>query len=417
MVEKKQKPHYAYAIVVGLCLLMVPSAFLSNTASIFYSPVSKELGVGLTQYSLCSSIQLWVIAISVGFLGKVLAKVDARITLTSAIILQALAYFLNSRATSLTMFYIDAVLLGLCHCVFIYLVTPVFINNWFSVRVGTMIGIAGASQGLGAVIFNTVGAAIIQNYGWRACFVCWTLVTLVIGVPVSLFVMRLKPEEKGLKPYGYEQVTAQAASSSKEIVRGMSAKAARKKAIFWIACSASMAIGAADCFNYYLNAYCLDIGISAVVAGAAASMVMVGNMLGKIITGAIQDKNAKAGAIFGAGCPTLGFLLILLLAKQFVWIIWIGFFLFGVGYGATNVISPDLVRRAFGKRDYANMWSTFAATQTVACALGTTFWGLIVDNLGYSAGMLVVSCFTLWTLIASLMTYSKAPKLEQEWTE
>lgn len=413
----KRKIHYGYVVVVGLCLLMIPSAFLSNTAGIFYAPVSKDLGVSMTAYSFTSSLQLYVLALTVLFLGKVISKYDSRITLTATIILQALCYFLNSRATSLTMFYIDHVLLGLCHCMMIYLCVPVFVNKWFSIRIGTMLGIAGACQGLGAVLFNTIGSAIIANYGWRACFITWSIVTLIIGLPVTLCMIRLNPEEKGEKPVGYEQSLAAAVSSEGVKELGIKAKVARRTGIFWIACSASMAIGAADTFNYYLHSYALSIGVGTVMAGTAASAVMLGNMFGKIATGAIQDKNPYAGALFGAGCPTVAFLLVLLLAKRFLWIVWVGSFLFGIGYGATNVISPELVRRTFGKKDFASLWSIVASAQTIACAVGTTFWGLIVENAGYSVAMVLVSLFTLWTVIGSIITYSKSKEWQAKWTE
>lgn len=415
--QQKGKLHYAYVIAIGLMLLMIPSSFLSNTASIYYTPVSTELGISLTSYSVCSSIQLWVCAISVTFLGKLLNKMNARVIITIAVILQAACYFVNSLAHNIWVFYVDAVLLGLCHCLFIFLLTPVMINRWFVKRVGTMIGIVGAFQGLGAVVFNTVGAAIIAGPGWRMAFVTWSIVTLVIGLPVAIFIMRSWPADMGITPFGYEALKGEGGIAETVKKLGFKARDAYKSPIFWIGCTASMAIAGADCFNYYLNAYVLSVGVGTVAAGTAASMVMVGNVLGKIVVGAIQDKSKVLSAIVGGGCPTLGFILILLFAKTWIPMIWIGFFFFGVGYGATNVISPDLVRTPFGTRDYANMWSTFVMFQTISCAVCTIFWGALVDNFGFVTGMIVVSCFTLWTTIASLIVYSRSKKLQERWTE
>lgn len=36
------------------------------------------------------------------------------------------------------------------------------------------------------MIFSTLGAAIIDSSGWQTCYRVWVLITLVLGVPLSL---------------------------------------------------------------------------------------------------------------------------------------------------------------------------------------------------------------------------------------
>ena len=59
--------------------------------------------------------------------------------------------------------------------------------------------------GLGGFILSPVIANLITNFGWRQTYFIMGLVTLVIGLPIVLFVIKKTPEEVGLEPYGADE--------------------------------------------------------------------------------------------------------------------------------------------------------------------------------------------------------------------
>src|SRR5699024_11618462 len=89
----KNKIHLAWFILIRLCITVrLGKAALNNTAGLFVTPISEELGMlkgNLTVYLSISSI-ITMIFLPVG--GKLMAKYDARAILIIATILQAGAF-------------------------------------------------------------------------------------------------------------------------------------------------------------------------------------------------------------------------------------------------------------------------------------------------------------------------------------
>ena len=84
---KKSGLHYGYLVVLGVFLLMFPMSFILNAASIFYTPVSEELGVTQTAFGLHIAITEATMALMLPTINKIFRKYDTRITITACMVL------------------------------------------------------------------------------------------------------------------------------------------------------------------------------------------------------------------------------------------------------------------------------------------------------------------------------------------
>ncbi len=405
--------HRAYLVVAGVILLMFPMCFILNAASIFYTPVTAELGISRTTFGIHLSITEATMALMLPTINKLFKKYDTRITVTACMILEGLAYFLNSRATGVWMFYIDAFILGCCESLLIYLIIPVLMNNWFAKNTGFWIGICGAAQGVAGMLFNSVGAAVIASSGWRSCYLLWAAVCIVVGVPASLLFIRFKPEDVGLLPVGYEEVSKSASDVQKP--KGIKVGDALKMAAFWTVafCPLLMAFGCN--VNMVFNDYYLGIGMTTVLAGTALSTVQFGNMIGKIIIGGIADRSLKL-ATFCSGAGAIAMLLFILVAPHVMWVAWVAAALFGVTYGACNTLGPILVKNVFGLKDFSAIWSQASRLQAISVTFATTIWAIIIDHVGYSALWISFALFII-AVALGLKSLKDAVKVQPLWTE
>ncbi|HBN55752.1 MAG TPA: hypothetical protein DD414_03165 [Lachnospiraceae bacterium] len=411
---KKGGLHYGYVVVAGVFLLMFPMSFILNAASIFYTPVSEELGITQTAFGLHITITTATMALMLPTVNKLFRTYDTRITITACMILEAAAYLVNSRAQSVWVFYIDAFILGCCESLLIYLLIPVLVNNWFIKNNGLWIGVCGAAQGIAAGFFNTFGASVIANYGWRTCYMVWAAVCLVVGIPVSLLMIRYRPEDKGLKPVGYESA-GQADAGAK--VSGVNAQKALKTAAFYIVafCPLLMAFGCN--INFYFNSFYLSIGMTTIMAGTAASAVMFGNMFGKLSVGIVADFNPKAAVFYGAGAGVIAMPLFILIAPKVMWMAWVAAFLFGITYGSCNTLGPILVKNEFGNKDFGAIWAQASRLQSIFVAMASVIWGLIVENTGYTIGMWIAFVLFVIAIILGLKSTVDVKKMKELWTE
>ena len=411
--KKTGKLHYAFVVAAAVFLLQVPMVFVFNTNSIFYSPIMNELGVSLTQVGLTTTIMTSVMGLSVPIMRRLFNKYDTRITITSVLIVEALCFLNNATANSIGRIYASCVLLGVCNAVELHLVIPILMKNWFYKNTATMIGICGSAQGLAGMIFSTVGSMIIASHGYRTCYIVWAVITLVIGVPLSVFVVRYKPADKNLLPYGYD---AEAAKSVNDVhMPGIEAPKAKRLAIFWLLLFIP-GLDAMGCsVNFYLNAYYVSIGIATVMAGMLTSAQAFGNMFGKITGGALCDKNIKAALIYCVTIGAIALACIPLFGHVGMWVIFVCAFIFGIAYGTCNTFFPALTRHVFGPKDFAVLWPTIAAVEAVMSSLSSFLWGPIAETFGFYNTILIAAAVLMTVTFFSALVISRAGKTRALW--
>ncbi len=415
MEAKKSKLHYGFVVAAAVFLLQLPMVFILNTNSIFYTPIMDELGASLTQAGLTMTIMTMTMAFAVPVMRRLFNKYDTRITLTAVLVVEAVCFVSHAMAGSIIQIYAGCVLLGICCAVELHLVIPILMNNWFAKKTATMIGICGAAQGLFGMIFSTVGAMIIDSACYRACYLVWAAIVVVVGVPLSLFVVRYKPEDKGLLPYGYD---AQAAQNTTEVkMAGIEAGKARHIWIY-ILLVLMPGLDSMGCsVNFYLNSYYVSIGITTVMAGVLTSVQAFGNMFGKITGGALCDKNMKAALVYCVLLGAAGLAAIVLFGSSGIWVVYIGAFVFGIAYGTCNTYFPALTRYVFGPKDFAILWPSIAMIEAGMSSVSSFFWGPIAENFGFRNTILIAAVTLASVAILGFVTLANAKKYQEQWTD
>ena len=179
--------HYAYVIVAVCIIIMgVPLALTLSCAGIYFVPIAEYFGVAKAQVSLYMTIMGATMIVALPISERILKVVDFRYVLSVGTALLGISFFILSRATDLTVFYVVAVVLGFAITPLMYLAIPTLINNWFAVRSGFFIGLCAAFTGIGGAIFNIVGTALINSgpEGWRTGYLVFCVIILVFALPI-----------------------------------------------------------------------------------------------------------------------------------------------------------------------------------------------------------------------------------------
>ena len=415
MKEKNSKLHYGFIVAAAVFLLQLPMVFILNTNSIFYSPIMEELGASLTQVGLTTTIMTMTMAFAVPVMRRLFNKYDTRVTLTAVLVAEAMCFVSHAMASSMLQIYAGCVLLGICCAVELHLVIPILMNNWFAKKTATMIGICGAAQGLFGMIFSTVGAMIIANVGYRTCYLVWAAIVVVVGVPLSVFVVRYRPEDKGLVPYGYDAQQEQA--DKKVRMPGIEAGKAKHTWIY-ILLVLMPGLDSMGCsVNFYLNSYYVSIGITTIAAGVLTSMQAFGNMFGKITGGALCDKNMKAALVYCVLLGAAGLAAIVLFGSAGMWVIYIGAFVFGIAYGTCNTYFPALTRHVFGPKDFAILWPSIAMIEAGMSSVSSFLWGPIAENFGFRNTILIAAATLASVALLGFVTLANVKKYQAQWSD
>lgn len=378
--------HYGFVIVACCCLMMGINVGLTfSCAGIFYQPVSSSLGVPVGEFGVYMSVMYVTSTLMLSVAGGMLERWSARwlFTLNSAIMgatFVAMAFF--SRVWE---FYIAGGVLGVTLAFLLYLSFPTLVNRWFHSKVGMMIGICSAASGIGGMIFNPIAGWIITNHGWRWGYGTFGLIILLAVTPLLGLLLRDRPQQMGLLPYGADSNAAGKSGSKAgpDAASGVAYSKALRMPAFYITLLFAFLMMGTSTLNLFIPNYVTEHGFSLEQASLTAAFVMAGVTVGKVALGYINDRNCLAGVAATTLCGIGGLLAIIFCGGELAAIMG-GAFLFGWAYAGVTVQSAMLTRTVFGPKDYARIYSNISIALAAGGALASGGWGLLADATSFS---------------------------------
>lgn len=414
--------NYAYAIVAScIAIMFFPCAIILTCFGIFITPVTQYFGVPKVSFSLVFSVICLTMMVALPITGRLLKKHSMRTILTIDTLLCGLAYGAMGLVQAVWQLYICGIVIGIGLPGLIFLAVPTLIGNWFSRRVGFFTGLCFAFTGIGGALFNPIGSTLIASGsdGWRMCYFIFAAIILVCTLPFTFFVVRDKPSDLGLLPMGSGEKNVEASASTdaktdtatesthaqSNFDDGISAhKALRMPSFFMIGAFYALITlnqQISQFFPSYAATFAATAPEIAAAGGLIAGAVMVGQAVGKIVLGALNDTSERIACFVGVLCGVVG-LVLLWLKITALPIMLLGAALFGVVYAMTTVETPILVRAVFGNKDYTVIYSRIAIVSSLMSAIALVVWSLIVDGStgGYDilfglGFVLMLSCLIL----------------------
>jgi len=176
-------------------------------------------------------------------------------------------------------------------------------TRWFAARRGLVVGILTASVATGQLVFLPLLASLTERYGWRLAlgFVCIALGVSALGV---LLVMRDRPSDVGLRPFGDEGTEPLPAppvshGSITGVALGTLRDASKSRA-FWILFATFFVCGASTngLVQVHLIPMCLDFGIPQVQAASLLAAMGIFDFFGTIVSGWLSDRYDNRWLLF-----------------------------------------------------------------------------------------------------------------------
>src|SRR5699024_1267335 len=362
----KRKLHFAWLVLIGLCIMVGLGKGINNAAGLFLTPVSKDIGVGMGNLTLYLSVSAIVTMIFLPIGGKLMNKFDTKLLLTAAIILQAGSYAVFGLMNSVWGWYIFAIPLAVGGVFITVIAGPVLINQWFKKRSGLALGIMGASVGLLGVIIQPVIGQLISSQGWRASYIIVGLGIIVIVVPIILFLLRKDPKSIGMLPYGADEKKDANNIEIGAEERGISFADAKKSAAFFALIIFFFMITSFSSFAIHIPTYLINQGFDVGFAGNVMAAQMVGLFIGSLAFGYLTDKiGAKKTTLLAMIIGLISIVLLLFFAKNAI-VIAIAVGLFGLVTASIGTLAPAITTELFGNRDYSQIYSTVSMGLAVA---------------------------------------------------
>jgi MFS family permease len=264
------------------------------------------------------------------------------------------------------------------------------LSDWFVKKRGRAIGLGRVGLALGGTFGPPVMTFLLLQYGWRTSFLVAGVLTWVICIPISFFLVKPhRPEYYDLLPDGdkggnekvnYVVAGQEYAESFGEIE--FTLRQALKTRAFWIL------VGYNLLYSFFWASigihqipHLTDMGIDPVSAATVLGFMVLMSAPGRLVGGYFCDKlninKIKYILIFGYSLQAVG--MFILIKASDLWMVYLFTILTGFG-GGIGWTSRALLRgRYFGRKAFATIYGTIAMIALPATIISPIYVGWVYD--------------------------------------
>lgn len=402
--NKKQGIHYAWRIMVGCCFLQACClGLMMNSAGIFYTPVTEDLGIGLGPLAMYVTVYFFVTTFTYPLVAKILPKYNINVVLSTAVAIVCVAMGLMSTYTNVWQWYFSGALYGIGGAFIFVVAATVLIENWFDQKRGLVLGITQCCSGIGGAVFPIVGTLMMNEIGWRYTYLILAIIAAVLVLPWTIFVFKFKPEDIGLQPYGHVDEKNAVDEKDDSEYPGVPAKKALITIAFWAIFLYGGVEALMSGYNTHLPGFAVAIGLGNVFGSELLSMAQVGYIVMTIFMGWLTDKIGIVVPTFITLFITALSLLGFGLCTTEIPLMTCAFF-FGMNSVIITITVARLIEFIFGRREYTKILSYTRMSGCIA-AFGSSAIGFVYDATGrfdisFFAGVGIIAVCAILVVIA-----------------
>ncbi len=294
MTTQSKKIHPAwFAVGVTFVTLMATAGFRS-APSVLIVPLEEAFGWTRSDISLAVAINVLLYGLVAPFAAALMERFGIRkVVMTALTVVSAgsAATIFIQKPWHLIALWGVVVGTGTGSMALVFAATVA--NRWFVARRGLVTGALTAAAATGQLIFLPGLSHLAMNYGWKYVSITVSLASLAV-VPLVYFLLRERPSDLGLLPYGASANWQPPAKSEMNAAKLAidTLKKARTQKDFWYLVASFFVCGLST--NGLIGTHFIpaahDHGMMETVAAGLLALVGVFDVVGTLFSGWLTDK-------------------------------------------------------------------------------------------------------------------------------
>ncbi len=371
-----REPRAAWMTLAACVVVTILSAGTRSSFGAFLQPIEADLHLDRATLSAVGGLTVLAYGLAQPLVGVLATRVGPRWVMAASAVLMALAGFGVATAdTAWQLFMFAGLLPGIGFAGASSVPATVLLARWFGKRLGLATGILSSAIPAGQGIFLPFAAVLILALGWRATYVVFGGVLLVLALPALAWLAR--------EPPAYDHV------------RPRSVAPVRTGADIWLVAAGYFGCGFTDQFvALHFIALGTSAGLDPVVAAGALSALLVIGIVGSVGSGPLADAHPPHLILAGGYLLRAVALPFLLLVGPGLGFGALAVFalLFGVTYISNQAPGSRLVRDRYGVEAVGRLTGTIGLVHQVGGAAGILVGGLSVTlGGGYGPSVLAAA--------------------------
>ena len=385
MQEQRRKLHYAWIVAAVTFLVLIVSAGVRATPSILMLPLETEFGWTRAAISGAIAINIALFGMIGPFAASVMNRWGLRRVVVAALLLLSVSVAATTQMTKvwhLTLLW--GILVGTGSGVTSLVLAAIVANRWFEERRGLVVGALSAANATGQLIFLPALAQLVSTQGWRSAAILVSGAAAAVAI-VAWFLMRDRPEDIGLKAFGWRRELAHRTTAVAPLKPIAALSWAVKQRAFWILAGSFFVCGASTngLVGTHLIPACHDYGIAEVSAAGLLAVMGIFDILGTTASGWLTDRFPSRYLLF-TYYALRGLSLLMLpftLAQGSVALGWFAIF-YGLDWVATVPPTVRLTADTFGAENTGVIYGWIGASHQLGASFAAIAAGTIRTELG-----------------------------------
>jgi len=398
---------------VAFIAQFVSSGVVNYAAGPFLKPMTEELGWSRSQYALALTVGSFVMAFAGLSIGGYVDRHGGRRLMRLGAVAMAGALLALSFVDELWQWVVlHGVLLTAGSALTGNLVVNVTLSKWFVTKRGRVLSVASMGVSTAGIVIPPLLTPLIDDIGWREAWRVLAVATLAVVLPLT-FLMRRAPEDHGLHPDGASSAEAQRADgrAAAELAASFTrSEALRTRAFYLIVFAFGLAGLAIGVILIQTIPFMTDAGYSRSTSSFMIVLTSIPSLLTKPLWGMAVD---RADARY---LTIVGFCANALALATIVWsvnaqadaIVYVGFFLLGIGWGGFIPLQEVIWASFFGRRHLGAVRSAGLPFSLILGAGGPLVVAFYFDVVGdYNGAFLAIALCQL--LGVTLLLLARRP--------
>lgn len=294
--RRPSRLHYAWIVAAVTFVVLLVTAGVRAAPGVLIVPLEDEFHWSRSTISLAIGVNLLLYGLIGPFAAALMDRFGVRRTMAVALAATAAGVALTPlmrQPWQLVLLWGVVVGAG-CGVIGSFLAAYIP-ARWFRVRQGLVVGVLMASNAAGQLVFLPTMASLATHSGWRVMSI--VLAGTVVGfVPVVALLMRDRPEDLDLAPYGDDRSTSPApvaVTTGNPLTLAFRALAAGGRSRdFWLIAGSYLICGASTngLIGTHLIPACVDHGLTEVTGAGLLATTGVFSFLGGTLSGWLSDR-------------------------------------------------------------------------------------------------------------------------------
>ena len=408
--------HRAWAVAAVTFLVLIASAAFRSSFGVMLVPFEDEFGWSRAATSLAVSINLVFYGVTAPFATALMERFGIRNIVAGAMSLIAIGTGLTVFMTaSWQLVILWGVVVGLGTGATALVFGALIAGRWFVQRRGLVLGILGTAFATGQLVFLPLISRTIEASGWRTASLGIALLA-ALTIPLVLLVIRDRPADVGLRPYGAtgpltaeEQSTNTTGSAWRAARTALSTlRMASTTLTFWLLAGTFFVCGWTT--NGIISTHFVpamhDHGMGATTAAGLLAIVGIFDIIGTIGSGWLTDRfNPRVLLCVYYGLRGIALIALpLILGPSVEPPLIIVMILFGLDWVATVPPTVTLCRQAYGVEKGAIVFGWVFAAHMVGAAAAAAVSGAMRASSGdYLSAWILAGGLAIAAAVAVLL--------------